>query len=156
MQTIHQLLDEYGESHRNRTNKLLHWICVPAIFWSLVALAWVIPFPGNFEVLSVPINWAVILMVLLQIYYFKLSVPLALGFMVINFAMLMLTAYAASASPWPLWQLAAGVFIIAWIGQFIGHAVEGKRPSFFKDLQFLLIGPAWLLGAVFRSVGLKY
>lgn len=156
MQTIYQLLDEYGESHRNRTNKLLHWICVPAIFWSLVALAWAIPFPGNFAVLSVPVNWAVILMVLLQIYYFKLSVPLALGFMVINFAMLMLTAYAASVSPWPLWLLAAAVFIIAWIGQFIGHMVEGKRPSFFKDLQFLLIGPAWLLGAAYRTLGLKY
>ena len=156
MQTITQLLDEYGDSHRNMTNKLLHWICVPAIFWSLVALAWAVPFPGNLEFMSVPLNWAIVTMVLLQIYYFKLSVRLALGFMVVNFAMLMLTAYVASVSPWPLWQLAVAVFVIAWIGQFIGHIVEGKRPSFFKDVQFLLIGPAWLLGAVYRSLGLKY
>jgi uncharacterized membrane protein YGL010W len=156
MQTITQLLDEYGDSHRNMFNKLIHWICVPAIFWSLVAITWVIPFPDKLEFMSVPLNWAIVSIVLLQIYYFKLSVPLALGFMVVNFAMLMLTIYVESISPWPLWQVAVAVFVVAWIGQFIGHAVEGKRPSFFKDLQFLLIGPAWLLGAAYRSIGLKY
>lgn len=155
MQAITQLLDEYGDSHRNRFNKLVHWICVPAIFWSLVAFAWAIPFPGNPEILSLPVNWAVIAMVALQIYYFRLSVRLAMGFLLVNIAMLMLTAYADSASVWPLWQLALLVFVSAWIGQFIGHAVEGKRPSFFKDLQFLLIGPAWLLAAGYRSLGLK-
>ena len=39
--------------------------------------------------------------------------------------------------------------------QFIGHAVEGKRPSFFKDLQFLLIGPIWLLSNLYRRVGIR-
>ena len=43
------------------------------------------------------------------------------------------------------------VFVLAWIGQFIGHLIEGKRPSFFKDLQFLLIGPAWLMAFVYRA-----
>lgn len=156
MQTITQLLDEYGDSHRNPINKLLHWICVPAIYWSMVALAWAIPFPGSFETQSVPVNWAVIAMLLLQIYYFRLSAPLATGFLVMNTALLALTHYVASISSWPLWQLAVTVFVIAWIGQFIGHALEGKRPSFFKDLQFLLIGPAWLLAAAYRSLGLKY
>jgi len=156
MQTIEQLLDEYGDSHRNAVNKLLHWICVPVIFWTIVALVWVIPFPGNIEIMSVPVNWAIVAMLLLQIYYFSLSVTLAVGFLVINAAMLVLTAYAANHLPWPLWQFAIVLFVIAWIGQFIGHAVEGKRPSFFKDLQFLLIGPAWLLAAMYRTLGLKY
>ena len=85
MQSLTQLLDEYGDSHRNPTNKLLHWICVPPIFWSVVAVVWTIPFPGSYEIMSIPVNWAVIALVLLQIYYFKLSVPLALGFLVVNF-----------------------------------------------------------------------
>ena len=38
-----------------------------------------------------------------------------------------------------------GIFVVAWIGQFYGHKVEGKKPSFFKDLQFLLIGPVWCM-----------
>ena len=48
------------------------------------------------------------------------------------------------------------LFVLAWIGQFIGHKVEGKKPSFFKDLQFLLIGPAWLMSFVYRAAGLRY
>ena len=57
---------------------------------------------------------------------------------------------------WPLWQSCLAIFVVAWIGQFIGHAIEGRRPSFFKDLQFLLIGPIWLLAFVYRSIGLRY
>ena len=49
-----------------------------------------------------------------------------------------------------------GIFVIAWIGQFIGHGIEGKKPSFLKDLQFLLVGPAWLLHFIFKSVGIRY
>ena len=56
----------------------------------------------------------------------------------------------------PLWQICLVIFVVAWIGQFIGHALEGRRPSFFKDLQFLLIGPLWLLGFVYRRLGLRY
>lgn len=156
MQTINQLLDEYGSSHKNRTNKILHWICVPVIVWTAVALLWSIPFPGELSVMGIPVNWAVIAMVLLQIYYFKLSVTLALGFLLVNVALLMITSYVDQHSVWPLWLVALIVFVVAWIGQFIGHAVEGKRPSFFQDLQFLLIGPAWLLAAMYRTAGIKY
>jgi uncharacterized membrane protein YGL010W len=58
--------------------------------------------------------------------------------------------------PWPLWATCLVIFVAAWIGQFIGHAFEGKRPSFTKDLQFLLIGPLWLLGHLYRRVGIAY
>ncbi len=44
----------------------------------------------------------------------------------------------------PLLTTSLAIFVIAWIGQFYGHKVEGKKPSFLKDLQFLLIGPAWV------------
>ena len=58
--------------------------------------------------------------------------------------------------PWPLWQTCVAIFVVAWVGQFIGHAVEGKRPSFFKDLLFLLVGPLWLLAFVYRALGVPY
>jgi uncharacterized membrane protein YGL010W len=54
-----------------------------------------------------------------------------------------------------LW-LAIGVFVVAWIGQFIGHVIEGRRPSFFTDLAYLLIGPAWLTGKLMRRAGIPY
>jgi uncharacterized membrane protein YGL010W len=55
-----------------------------------------------------------------------------------------------------LWLTSVTIFAVAWIGQFIGHAIEGKRPSFLEDLQFLLIGPLWLLAAAYRKIGVSY
>jgi len=156
MKTIDTLLDEYGESHVNRLNKIIHWICVPVIVWTVVALVWSIPFPWSIGSGIVPVNWAVISLVLAQIYYFSLSRRLGMGLLLYNLVMLWLTAIIEQASPWPLWQVALAVFVPAWIGQFIGHILEGKRPSFFKDVQFLLIGPAWLMSFVYRKIGYAF
>ncbi|MBT8064374.1 MAG: DUF962 domain-containing protein [Gammaproteobacteria bacterium] len=156
MRPIDALLDEYGESHRNPLNKAIHWICVPVIVWTVVALIWSIPFPWRMGQGIVPFNWAVLALVAVQVYYFRLSRRLGLGLMLYNLAMLWLTAVIEAYSPWPLWQVAVVVFVLAWIGQFIGHLVEGQRPSFFKDVQFLLIGPAWLLAFLYRAAGYRY
>jgi uncharacterized membrane protein YGL010W len=156
MQSIQSLLLEYGESHRNPWNKFIHWICVPAIVWTVVALLWSIPFPAALQSDIVPVNWASLALLLAQIYYFRLSMSLGLGLLLYNVLMLWLTVLVDATSPWPLWQVALAVFILAWIGQFIGHVIEGKRPSFFKDVQFLLIGPAWLMAFIYRLLGISY
>jgi len=156
MQSLQTLLDEYGESHRNPANKRIHWICVPLIVWAVIALLWSIPFPWRIGSGIVPLNWAVLALVPAQVYYFRLSRRLGSGLMLYNLAMLWATAAVAAGSPWPLWQVAVIVFVAAWIGQFIGHVIEGKRPSFFKDLQFLLVGPAWLMSFAYRRLGLQY
>ena len=57
---------------------------------------------------------------------------------------------------YPLWETSLIIFIVSWIGQFIGHKIEGKKPSFFQDIQFLLIGPLWLLSFVYNKIGIKY
>jgi uncharacterized membrane protein YGL010W len=62
----------------------------------------------------------------------------------------------AMYAPWPVWAICLTLFVVAWIGQFIGHKIEGKKPSFFKDVQFLLIGPAWLLSKVYRKAGQRF
>jgi len=156
MQNINALLEEYGDSHKNHANKFIHWICVPVIVWTVVALLWSIPFPLSLNFLSVPVNWATLALVLAQIYYFRLSFKLGLGLLAYNLLMVWITVWVIAVSPWPLWQVALAVFILAWIGQFIGHIFEGKRPSFFKDLQFLLIGPAWLMSFIYRRFGISY
>ncbi len=156
MQSVESLLTEYGDSHQNAWNKLIHWICVPTIVWTVVALLWSIPFPAALQSEVIPVNWATIALVLAQIYYFRLSFKLGLGLLLYNVLMLWLTALVEAAAPWPLWQVALLVFVLAWIGQFIGHMIEGKRPSFFKDVQFLLIGPAWLMAFIYRALGVSY
>lgn len=156
MQALQSLLDEYGQSHENPANKLIHWLCVPPIVWSVIALVWSIPFPQALQSPEIPVNWATLAVVLAQVYYFSLSRSLGIGIFLFNLLLLWLTAMVQEAAPWALWQVALAVFVVAWIGQFIGHMFEGKRPSFFKDLQFLLIGPAWLMAALYRTLGLRY
>ncbi|WP_180124190.1 DUF962 domain-containing protein [Acinetobacter sp. YH12097] len=129
MKTINEWFDEYSESHQNKTNKIIHWICVPTIYFSIVGIL------AHFSALL-----TAVLLALAFIFYARLDIVLAV-------AMAALTLIMA----WLIWVLPVGysfyitLFVFAWIGQFYGHKIEGKKPSFFKDLQFLLIGPIWCL-----------
>lgn len=146
MRRIDALLNEYGESHQNPTNKTVHWICVPLIFWSIVALLFSIPISSE--------NWwmnaALMALVLVLIYYIRLSVVLAIG-MALFASLCLVVCYGMRQEGWPVAWIALSVFVAAWIGQFWGHKVEGKKPSFLKDIQFLLIGPAWLMSFLLKG-----
>ncbi|WP_210464696.1 MULTISPECIES: DUF962 domain-containing protein [Rufibacter] len=156
MAAIHQLLDEYAESHRNGTNKLIHWICVPAIMISLLGLIWAIPVPGFLENLPFLFNWGILFVLLCMVYYFMLSPSLALGMVLVTSFFLWIVYQLDQVQRLPLWALCLIIFAVAWVGQFIGHKIEGKKPSFLKDVQFLLIGPVWLLSFIYQKLGLRY
>lgn len=155
MSTIEQWLSEYGESHQHKVNKLAHWICVPAIMFSILGLLWSLPTPAVFSNLPIPFNWAIFIILLALLYDTYLSPKLAAGMVVVSFLMIAFL-YWADTVAFPVWQTSLIVFVLAWIGQFIGHQIEGKRPSFFKDIQFLLIGPLWLLAFIYRKFGVNY
>lgn len=155
MKSIQQWLDDYSESHRNATNKLIHWICVPLILFSVLGLLWIVPVPAAMSQFGAWVNWASVLMAFAVVYYLVLSPSIAIGMALVALVMFTVISRIQEAEPAPLWMVFAGVFVAAWVGQFIGHQIEGKRPSFFKDLQFLLIGPAWLMADVYRKAGIK-
>ena len=153
MRTMQDWLDSYSGDHQNPTNQVFHWFCVPPIVWSVIALLWAIPVPVS---QLRPGSWAVLVMVLAFYWYWKHSRPLAAA-LLIAFALLalltnLLFGVFGAAS---LRELAIGVFVVAWIGQFIGHKFEGCRPSFLTDLSYLLIGPAWLMAKLLRKLGFK-
>jgi len=155
MRTMHQWLDEYGASHRNDTNELIHWICVPTIALTVVGFLWAIPVPDAFTAISPWLNWATIGVAFWIAYYCVLSPSLGIGATLCLVAMLFIVRWMDTL-PWPLWLSCLVIFVVAWIGQFIGHNIEGTRPSFFKDVQFLLIGPIWLMSHVYRRLGFSY
>jgi uncharacterized membrane protein YGL010W len=146
----------YGASHQHRTNELIHWFCVPVIFVSVMGFVWSLPVPEAW-LEEVPwFNWVLVAMALVMVFYVRLSPALSAGllfFMSIGYMVVVLLALYAR---WPVWTISVAAFALAWIGQFIGHRIEGKRPSFFQDLVFLLIGPAWLLSMAYRKIGQKY
>jgi uncharacterized membrane protein YGL010W len=159
MRKIDQLLEEYGESHQNSTNKAIHWICVPLIFLSIVGLVASIPSQPVQSVLgdgNPYANWAAVVLVLVLIYYVSLSIPLSIGMMLFGVLCLFAVNFLVSFTNTPLWATSLIIFFIAWVGQFYGHKVEGKKPSFFKDIQFLLIGPAWLMHFIYKRLGIPY
>ncbi len=158
MRKIDQLFFEYGESHQDVTNKMIHWVCVPLIFFSLIGLVAAIPSGIVQAVLGEGnpyANWATVLLLFVLAYYVTLSISLSVGMMLFG-ALCLFLAQIIAASGIPLWGVSLCIFVLAWIGQFYGHKVEGKKPSFFKDLQFLLIGPAWLMHFIYKKLGIPY
>lgn len=153
--SVEQWFREYGESHQNPLNKTLHWICVPAITACVIAFFWDLPRPA-FMGQSPYLNWGVIMVALSILFYLRLSVTLAIGMLIFSAAVIAgIIAYERLGIS-PVYQLALVVFVVAWVGQFAGHKIEGKKPSFFQDIQFLLIGPIWLLGFLYRKLGIPY
>ncbi len=151
---VDRWLGNYSEDHRNSTNILIHWICVPLILWTAVALLWVLPVP---VVLGRAGLWAGVAIFFALTFYLRLSRPLGFG-MLAAFVVLGLVTealYRVLGATTLLW-LAVGVFVLAWIAQFIGHHIEGRRPAFFTDLVYLLIGPAWIVAKIMRRLGIKY
>jgi len=138
---VDELFERYGESHRNPVNEAIHWVCVPLITWSVLAALWAASPMAAYAGIALAIA-----------FYAWLSVQIAVG---------MLAIFALMVVPLPLLgtdalTVAAVVFVGAWIGQVVGHAIEGKKPSFFEDVKFLLVGPAWLLHLVYRRAGIAY
>lgn len=152
MRNVQSWLDEYGESHRNPVNKRIHWVCVPLIMLSALGMLWSVPRPEVFAELSPYLNWATLLILGSLIYYLMLSARLAAGMLVVSVVMCLVLGLLMRL-PWPLFWTSLAIFAGAWVGQFIGHKIEGRKPSFFRDLQFLLIGPVWLLADAYKRLG---
>lgn len=165
MRSADEWFEAYGESHQNAVNKKIHWVCVPVIFTTLVALLWNIQLPIAIEgtISMVPLsefaNLGIGLLLFALIYYAVISLSLAAGMFLVAllsiggvFVLKSLAVIVSLSLP----QVSLAVFILAWIGQFIGHKIEGKKPSFLEDIQFLMIGPLWLLGFIYRRLGIRY
>ena len=131
MKTMNQWFDEYSESHQNKTNKAIHWVCVPTILFSIIGIL------AHFSALL-----TTLLLLLSFVFYARLDLVLAVAMA----ALLVVMAWLIYTLPVGV-GFYIGLFVLAWIGQFYGHKIEGKKPSFFKDLQFLLIGPVWCMDA---------
>jgi uncharacterized membrane protein YGL010W len=147
MRTLQNWLAEYSVSHQNPVNKKIHWVCVPliavciiGIFWSLSPIAALI---GLIPAMAFYARLSRILFLFMSLF----STFAVVLIWILSDSLLTLSAFA------PL-LFYIGLFILGWIGQFYGHQVEGKKPSFFKDLQFLLIGPAWCADALANKFGI--
>jgi len=159
MRKLDRLIARYEEFHQDETNRLVHFICVPLIALSLVGLLWCIKTPIVVGIpiptmtgteLSFTLNAGALFIGLASVYYLFLSLGSLLGMLFFGLAASVL-CISVEASPLSLLATSLTVFVLAWAGQFIGHGIEGKKPAFTEDIQFLLVSPAWLLDALYRK-----
>ncbi len=161
MRKIESLLEEYAVSHQTTFNKKIHYVCVPLIFFSIIGLLASIPVPNSItnlfpEQLISYVNFGTLIVLLGLMYYLRLSFILFLGMLFFSILVLLGVNLIVKADLLPLWSIMLIIFVLSWIAQFIGHNHEGKKPSFLKDIQFLMIGPAWTLSHLFDAFKIKF
>ena len=151
MKSMQTWFDEYAVSHQNEKNIFIHFVCVPAIYFSVVGLLMCIPsgmiasiIPGHLPIIE---NWAFVVLILISIFYLRLSLKVAFQVILFTLACMVLAFYLGQIVS--LWMACVTIFVVAWIGQFYGHKIEGMKPSFLKDIQYLMIGPAWVIHKMF-------
>lgn len=153
MKTAQQWFDEYAVSHQNSTNQFIHFLCVPAIFFSVIGLLMSIPTSSleNIFGLFNPLleNWATVISIFILFFYLRLGFWYFIQ--MLFFICISIIGNFFLGSIINLLYVSLIIFTIAWIGQFYSHHIEGKKPSFAKDLQFLLIGPLWVV----KKISLK-
>ncbi|MEH0665136.1 DUF962 domain-containing protein [Vibrio scophthalmi] len=140
MKNLTQWLAAYGESHQNPINQKIHKVAVPGIFLSVVGLIWSLP---SLELYGLRLNWVWVAALPVMMFYFRLSLSvfiMMLGFLLACIALI----WSLEIMRAPVLLVSIALFAVLWIAQFIGHKIEGKKPSFFEDIQFLLIGPIWV------------
>ncbi|MDN0073699.1 DUF962 domain-containing protein [Crenobacter sp. SG2303] len=158
--TMREWLMLYGESHQHPINIVIHKVCVPVIVFTVLGLLWCVPLPPAWRTLLVfngvgYANLATLAVLLGLVFYSRLSTPITIGMAMLTFTMLLILGLMEKHAV-DLLTLSMAAFAIAWVCQFIGHKIEGQQPSFFRDLQFLLIGPAWTLVPLYRRLGISY
>jgi len=140
---VDMLLQHYGLSHTHPVNEVIHFVAIPAIMLSLNGLLFAV-------------HPALVLLLIAAslVYYARLSWPFTLCMLLLSSVMLALVDAMDAAGV--LVQASVGIFVVAWIFQFIGHHLEGKKPSFFEDLQYLLVGPLFVLSKAFERLGVRW
>jgi uncharacterized membrane protein YGL010W len=138
---VEQLIAHYGSSHQHPTNEAIHFVAIPLIMLSLCGLIYSVHPWLLYAFLGASL-----------VYYARLSAVFLATMVVVSAALIFLVKAMGAQVLW----ISVGIFVGAWIIQFIGHKIEGKKPSFFEDLQYLWVGPLFVLSKVFNKLGIKW
>jgi uncharacterized membrane protein YGL010W len=155
MNTADSWLAAYEAERIHPATKALRWICVPVIVLGFVGLLWSLPVPRAFQQSPAVLNWGTLFLMAAMVYYFIMSISLGIGMLPFVIGVIVGVAWLDSLRT-PLWALAGALFSLGWLGQLAGDWIQGRKPAFFKELMFLMIGPIWLLASVYRQLGIRY
>jgi uncharacterized membrane protein YGL010W len=160
MRTADFWLDRYSRHHRHRLNRVLHAVAVPLAVLGLTGLLWALPVPAAFTEISPALNWGTAFLLAAVVYYFILSIPLAIGLLPFVLAITgvlgRLDGLSVDGFSPALWQSSLTLLLAALVLQALGHLRESGRLRVLEDLHYLMIGPVWMMAGAFRRLRIPY
>lgn len=155
MPDMDRWLDEYGERHADVRLPGIYWVCVLTLVLGTVGMLWSLPVPEEFERISPFLNWGSAFLMAAAVYYFIISMPLAIGMLPFVFGVAAIETWVVE-SPYPLARVAVALFALSLVGLWLGHRGRGGLAAVFHDIQMMMIAPAWLLSVLYRRFGIPY
>lgn len=146
-------LERYERSHSNLRYPIIFWAAVPTVVFGTVGLLWILPNPREFQEISPLLNWGTAFLMVSAVYYFIISLSLAIGMLPFLIGVAAFQMWLDQSGYAPL-NLSTGLLLAGIIGLWLGHPRSGALINVARDLQMMMIGPAWLLSVVYRRLGI--
>ena len=155
MSDTDEWLTDYGETHRDIQYAAVYWMSVPVLVVGMVGLLWSLPVPQEFLAISPVLNWGTAFLLATVVYYFIISMPLAIGMLPFLAGVIACQVWLEH-SDYSAQQAAAGLTLASMVGLYLGrHAARGFK-AVLEDVQLLMIGPIWILSQLYRKMGIRF
>lgn len=148
-------LHRYEETHSDLTNPAVYWAAVPMVVLGTVGLLWSLPIPDAFFEISPLMNWGTAFLMATAVYYFIISVSLAIGMLPFIIGVAGINMWL-DGSDFSLLRVSIGLLLAGIIGLWLGHRNQNSIRPVLDDLQFMMIGPAWLLSVLYKRIGIPF
>ncbi len=145
----------YEQNHRDLNNPWVYWAAVPMVVAGTVGLLWSLPVPAEFHEISPLLNWGSAFLMAATIYYFIISLSIAIGMLPFLLGLAALQVWL-TASLYPALAVSTGLAVAGTVGLAMGRRGAGGVRAVIEDLQLMMIGPAWLLSVIYRRFGIPY
>ena len=146
-------LSDYGDSHADIRNPGVYWLSVPILVLGTVGMLWSLPVPEEFVKISPILNWGSAFLMAAMVYYFIISISLAIGMLPFVAGVTTLHLWLADSSL-SLVRVSSAMFVASIIGLYVGHYEKGGIKAVCHDIQLMMIAPAWLLSNFYRRLGI--
>ena len=144
-------LTRYEQTHTDLRYPAIYWAAVPMVVVGLTGLLWGLGVPTQFTKISPLLNWGSAFLMVTAIYYFIISLSLAIGLLPFLLGLAAIQVWLTN-SGLPAAGISTGLLIAGTVGLTVGRS--GSARAVFQDLQLMMIGPAWLLSVLYRRFGI--
>ena len=155
MSEIDNWLERYEQSHQDLTNPIVYWAAVPMVVLGTVGLLWSLPVPVQFVEISPLLNWGSAFLMATAIYYFIISLSLAIGMLPFLLGLAAVQLWLTD-SQWPAFGTSIALLVAGTVGLWLGRRGPGVMRAVLRDFQLIMIGPLWLLSVMYKRFRMPF